>query len=255
MNHIKKGLQVIINPFILFMNRYLVLLWRKVNRSSNPRYWSNDELKKFAKLITGHVLNISGGNDADKEGQTYRAYFGNASSYSISNYDKSLNGTTENKLYLDLGSPLQADSDLVNKFDVVFSHTVLEHVYDIKTAIANMCLLSKDVVITVVPFLQSFHHDDQKFYPETFYHDYWRFSPYTLINLFNEHNFKTVYINWNDDPFGNIYIFQIATKYPDKWRKLIDSDFADERKGPGYSRNKLLGRTLQESRYEIITDL
>ena len=51
-----------------------------------PRLWSNSELRKFAPLFTGSVVNISGWNDSDKEGNKYWEYFSNTSEYSITNY-------------------------------------------------------------------------------------------------------------------------------------------------------------------------
>ncbi len=211
-------------------------LWRRSNRYCSARLWSNDELRKFAKLFSGDVINVSAGNDKDKENGYYRDYFANAKSYSISNYRKVFNDNDHlyHEIELDLSIPLSPDSDIVSEFDAVFSHTVLEHIFDVKTAVENLCRISKDIVISVIPFIQSFHHD------ESVFHDYWRFSPYAIINLFNEHSFKTVYINWNNDPVGNIYIFHIASKHPDRWCdiKMMNNDF-----GPGYYRQLLLSST------------
>ncbi len=229
-----RGFLKLIRGFLLWNLRVTVVLWRYGNRDSNPRRWSNDTLKRFAPLFTGHVLNVSGGNDKDKEGQQYRDYFTGATSYQITNYITTFQADSfNNEIQFDLNQPLSPSSDLINKFDVVFTHTVLEHVYHIHIAIENLCRLTKDIVITVIPYVQSFHHI------ETQYHDYWRISPYALINLFNEHNLKTLYIDWNQDPIGNIYLFHIASKQPQKWENLIqmpDSVLF----GPGYDRELLL---------------
>jgi len=234
----KSEIQKIANYILSWVLKFIYRLWRKINRESNPRKWSNDELKKTAHLFRGDVINISAGKDLDKEGMVYRKYFKNATSYLISNYKKEYK--TEicyDEIELDLSTPLLSNSDLICRFDVVFSHTVLEHVYDTKVAIRNLCKMSKDIIITIVPFIQSFHHDEMKDY-----HDYWRISPYAIINLFNEHDFKTIYITWNNDPIGNIYLFHIASKHPERWNEIIrQNDVRSLSYGPGYYRQLLLG--------------
>lgn len=39
-------------------------------------------------------------------------------------------------------------------FDVVFSHTVLEHLYDVQAAVSTLCALTRHTVIVIVPFIQ-----------------------------------------------------------------------------------------------------
>jgi len=217
--------------------KFIYRLWRKINRESNPRQWSNDELKKIAHLFCGDIINVSAGADRDKENNHYCKYFSSAKSYVISNYQKEhVESEQFTEIELDLNMDLALKPNLISRFDVVFSHTVLEHVYDIKTAVSNLCKMSKDIVITVVPFMQPFHHREEN------YHDYWRLSPYAIVNLFNEHDFKTVYINWNNDPIGNIYIFHVASKCPERWDEIVkqrDLDLLGY--GPGYYRQLLLG--------------
>ena len=58
---------------------------------------------------------------------------------------------------LDLEKKL--DKSLINKFDVVFNHTTLEHIYDVELAIKNLSLMTKDIVIVVVSFIQEQHFD------------------------------------------------------------------------------------------------
>lgn len=222
----------------------MALLWRKNNRHCNARYWSNDELKKFAHLFNGNVVNLSAGEDNDKEGGFYRSYFCKASSYSITNYKKCFE---DNESYteteLDLEKPLERNSGLVSHFDVVFNHTVLEHIYKIDIAVANLCLISRDIIISVVPFLQSFHHAEEKYFPGRSFHDYWRFTPYSVYNIFNEHGFKTIFINWNYDPVGNIYLFHIASKYPEKWGVIKAKQNIDNRKAPGFYHQRIISKT------------
>lgn len=71
--------------------------------------------------------------------------------------------------------------DLKQKFDVVFTHTVLEHIFNIFIAIKNLCMLSRDVIITVIPFIQPVHICNSK---TNSCFDYWRFTPYCLDALF-----------------------------------------------------------------------
>ena len=204
--------------------KHIYYLWRKTHRS--PRQWSNDELLKFSHLFCGDVINVSAGIDSDKRGKTYRQYFYRAKSYSISNYKGG-------GIKLDLSDPL-LDTEVLHGFDVVFSHTVLEHIYKFKIAVRNLCQMSKDIIITVVPFLQAYHN-----YQLRNYQDFWRFSPHALINLFDEYGFKTIYMNWNNDPISNIYLFHIASKHPERWDSIIEQN-DKQFYGPGYYRQLLL---------------
>ena len=100
---------------------------------------------------------------------------------------------------------------MYGKFDMVFNHTVLEHIFDINKAFENLCLLSDDIVIVVLPFLQEQHAD---------YGDYWRFTPLTVEKLYKQNNMEMIYISYNDAKNDSIYIFAIGTKKPKKWQKI-----------------------------------
>lgn len=174
-----------------------------------PRIWSNKELEKFANLFSGKVVNVSGWKDIDKQGQTYREYFSNSSEYWITNYEseaRGFQGDLENEIFLDLVEVV--NPDLHEKFHVVFNHTVLEHVFEIDIAFKNLCELSNDIVIVIVPFLQEQHAD---------YGDYWRFSPQAIDKLFQKNGLQTIYINFNDQKKSSIYVFAIGSKQPNKW--------------------------------------
>lgn len=177
-----------------------------------PRVWSNRELSKFAHLFSGDIANISGWTDIDKEGKHYVDYFVNADSYTITNYKSEARGfqNQDNEIFLDLTKTLP--DELINKFDVVFNHTVLEHVYEIHEAFKNLCLMTKDIAIVVVPFLQEMHAD---------YGDYWRFTPLTMDNLFTENNMEMIYCSFNSQKNASVYLFCIATKNKDKWTSKI----------------------------------
>lgn len=177
-----------------------------------PRIWSNRELEKFAHLFSGKGVNVSGWKDVDKEGKKYRDYFSNISEYWITNYKseaRGFQGDQENEIFLDLEEDL--DESMYSKFDVVFNHTVLEHIFDVNKAFENICKLSNDIVIVVVPFLQEQHAE---------YGDYWRFTPLAVEKLFQKNNMDLIYINYNDASDYSIYIFAIGSKNKDKWENI-----------------------------------
>ena len=61
-------------------------------------------------------------------------------------------------MFIDLATKLP--DEFRQKFNVVFNHTTIEHVYDIHAAVRNLCDLSSDIVIFVVPFKQDVHYDE-----------------------------------------------------------------------------------------------
>lgn len=190
-----------------------------------PRVWSNLELKKLSGFFSGDVVNVSAWKDEDKEGRFYRDYFSNAQSYSITNYG-GYRGASDvhSDVHLDLEEDLP--NELIGKFDVVFNHTTLEHVFDIKKAFFNLCSMSRDIVIVVVPFAQEQHeHENIK--------DFWRFTPTALRYLFRDNGFHTVYEAANHDVNAGIYIMMIGSRYPDKWSGTLPPYIMLERVGWG----------------------
>lgn len=173
-----------------------------------PRVWANTILLGVCSKLNGSILNASGWKDEDKEGRRYSQYFHNASSYTVSNFKYSQGGMQglENEVYIDLSKAI--DDELKNRFDVVFCHTVLEHIYEFQSAIDGLCDLSRDVVVVVVPWLQEMHSD---------YGDYWRFSPTAISRLFETRGFHTVYIDWNAEPATSVYIVAVLSRNPAKW--------------------------------------
>jgi hypothetical protein len=187
------------------------------NHRSTPgahsvRIWSNDELKKFSKLFGGDVVNLSGWEDKDKEGGFYRDYFPKATSYTITNYTPSHSEHTADEIHLDLTAPLP--KKLKKKFDVVLSHTNLEHILDAFTAFANHCALSRDIVIIIVPFIQQQHETSE-------YKDYWRYTPSGLRELFKMNGLTTIYESCYDKPHEVNYLFFVGSRHPEKWRKSV----------------------------------
>lgn len=179
-----------------------------------PRVWSNRELMKFCKIFHGKAVNVSGWIDVDKEGGKYRNYFTNVSEYWITNYKseaRGFQGNQENEIYLDLEQEL--DKSMYDKFNIVFNHTVLEHIFDFNKAFYNLCKMSSDIVILVVPFLQEQHAQ---------YGDYWRFTPQAVEKLFKKNDMKLIYINYNDNSNSSIYIFAIGSKRSTEWGEIIN---------------------------------
>jgi hypothetical protein len=173
-----------------------------------PRVWSNGELKKIAKLFKGDIVNVSAWKDEDKEGGVYRNYFLNATSYTITNYKREARGFqgVDGEIFLDLTGNLPIE--LIKRFDVVFNHTTLEHIFDVDKAFSNLCLMSRDVVIVVLPFLQEMHGE---------YGDYWRFTPLAITKLFERNGLETIHLTFNKDRNASVYVFAVATRNASAW--------------------------------------
>lgn len=179
------------------------------------RLWSNKELRKIAPLFSGEIVNVSAGEDVDKEGNYYESYFINKTSYYLTNYSPgSFRGYQGryNEYLLDLTG--KVPQELNQKFDVVFNHTTLEHIYDVNTAFSNLCRLSKDIVIIVVPFCQIQHENEG-------YEDFWRFTPTCLRRLFQKQGFTVVYEAANKDFNAAVYLFFVAARDSLKWQNKI----------------------------------
>lgn len=179
------------------------------------RIWSNQELRKIASAFGGTVVNVSAGDDIDKEGGKYKNYFLSAKSYHTTNYSgatfRGYRGRPD-ELSLDLEDLLP--EDLAGRYDVVFNHTTLEHVRHIEVAFSNLCRLSSDIVILVVPFAQIEHETSG-------YKDYWRFTPRIIRDLFQERGLSVIYESANNHFNASVYLFFVATKNPEKWAHMI----------------------------------
>jgi hypothetical protein len=187
---------------------------KRALRDRRPRRFSNLVLRKYLAHMSGDIVNVSGWRDSDKEGGRYRDYYAASGRYVVSRVvgeggmDAEIPTDCE-AVYLDLNQPL--NDELLRKFDVVFCHTVLEHVFDAATALRNLALLSRDVVVVVVPFSQSVHYTDS-------YLDYHRFAPYALREFFEREGFSVLLSDHNAQPFFPVYIIFIASRMPDKHR-------------------------------------
>jgi len=182
-----------------------------------PRIWSNRELRKFAHLFSGDAVNVSGWRDEDKEGRHYRDYFTNVDSYTLTNFKSEARGIQgfANEIFLDLEQILPGE--LHHKFDVAFNHTTLEHIYQVQKAFSNLCEMSKDIVILVVPFLQQYHST---------YGDFWRFTPLAIKKMFEDNGFEPIYQSFNSHSLSSVYIFTIASRKPDLWKSKFDWNFS-----------------------------
>lgn len=203
------------------MLQQLRALWRLATGASAKtlsfsglaRQWSNDQLAVLRPHVTGDVVNVSAWRDEDKEGGHYRDYFPHARRYAITNMDgdRGLQGLPD-ELRLDLNEPLP--TELRGTFDVVFNHTTLEHVFDTQTAFRNLCEMSRDLVVLVVPYLQPNHGTDG-------IPDFWRFTPYALRHMFAQHGLEVVYETATPHPFSAVYLFSIGARQPDVWRARL----------------------------------
>lgn len=178
------------------------------------RIWSNRELECIAKFFSGDIVNVSGASDQDKEGRFYFDYFINKRSYVVTNFsgDRGFENKT-NEIFLDLS--VEIPEELFQRFDVVFNHTMLEHVFDIFQAFKNLCNLTKDVVIVVVPFAQIQHAINMT------YDDYWRFTPSAIRKLFQVNGLEVVYEAESPYTDAAVYLFFVGSRHPDKWRGVF----------------------------------
>jgi hypothetical protein len=175
------------------------------------RLWSNRQLRRISTHLKGEIVNVSAGEDVDKEGTTYREYFVNKSDYYLTNFSpgkfRGFQGRA-NEFLVDLEAELPGQ--LVDRFDVAFNHTTLEHVFEVRKAFTNICRMSRDLVVVVVPFAQVQHESPG-------YGDFWRFTPTCLRRLFAENGLGTVYEAVNDDPNAAVYLFFVGSKNPARW--------------------------------------
>ncbi len=179
-------------------------------RSIQFRYWSNDRLKEVISKLGNYneIINVSGWKDSDKEGNTYKSYFKKGVSYKISNYEAdSLKGlSTENDLSIDLSKTLP--SELIEKFDIVLNHTVLEHIEKPEFAFDQMSKLTTDILITIIPWKQALH-----FHPG-YFGDYFRISPFTMRKYYEKNGFKLVFEAFSPNYAPDIYLFYVGSRKP-----------------------------------------
>ena len=194
--------------------RFLSYRIHRLNKQCElARFWSNRELRKISKLFRGDIVNVSGWRDSDKEGWHYRDYFMNASSYTITNYRGERGYQNQGgEIFLDISKPLP--DSLRGKFDVVFNHTTLEHVFDCQLAFKNMAQMSRDVLIVVVPFCQCSHESE-------FFKDYWRFTPSALRAMYELEDMTVIYEASNQNVGAASYLFFIGSHKPEQYIDVV----------------------------------
>lgn len=161
------------------------------------------------------MANISGGDDVDKEGSTYHDYFVAADSYTVTNFGGTqYRGFSGRSGELEVDLTAELDAKLLGNFDCVLNHTTLEHIFEVRVAFRNLCHLSKDAVILIVPFCQVQHENAG-------YADYWRFTPTCLRKLFSDEGFEIIYEAANSRFNESVYILMVASRNPADWRRRM----------------------------------
>lgn len=150
------------------------------------------------------VINVSGWEDSDKAGRKYFEYFKNVrlKKYDISNVGGYRGEINQNQICIDLD-----DHSFTAKssYDLVFCHTVLEHVFDIFNATRILCDLSNRFVFCVVPHVQESHSTRD-------FGDFWRFNKDGIEQLFTKHGISarvTLYAQRNG---SSSYLCMIGSK-------------------------------------------
>ncbi len=216
----KKGLRI--SVFLILQKMLRSLAIRVLPKEIEPRAFSNMLLRKYAIHFGGDIINVSGWDDRDSEGDYYQNYFRGHKRYVVSNVgisDKgfgSLLGKNVAEIEIDLEQPLPVNC--VGAFDVVFNHTTLEHIFEFDTAFKNLCDMSKDAVVIVVPLLQQIHIAGS-------FGDYWRPTTLAMMKLFKKNGFTPLVVATNDQPFFPVYCFAIAVRDPQKYEGKITPTF------------------------------
>lgn len=176
-----------------------------------PRLWSNRVLRQIGPAFSGEVANVSGWIDSDKDGGRYRDYFPSAAAYYLTNH-AGARGTDDAAEITDFRLDLTGElpPELEGRFDVVLSHTVLEHIFEAEKAFANLCRMAREAVIVVVPFAQEVHFTDS-------YGDYWRYTPMGLRRLFEKNGFTAVYEAASPEPEAGVYLLSVGVRRPEAW--------------------------------------
>jgi SAM-dependent methyltransferase len=151
---------------------------------------SNAVLRRICAPLTGRVFSIGSGHDMDKEGGLYREYFPACDSYIRLDFD----GCN----FPDIVGDAQNMRGLVpdRSCDVVFSIWALEHIPDVRAAVAEIrrILRPGGAFVFGLPLNVDFH---------AFPHDYHRFTLDGIRELFRgAFHIEEVYSIGNETPFA-----------------------------------------------------
>lgn len=160
--------------------KHLLPVWLKIKilellglHITRNRRESNAWLRQHAADVTGHVISLGSGSDSDKEGRYYRDYFTAAESYTTADLSTAR------------GAQLQVDirhmPEIVDgSYDAVLCGSVLEHVDDYRSALAEITRILKPggILLLGLPFRQALHLEP---------HDYWRFTEHGIRYLLRDH--------------------------------------------------------------------
>jgi SAM-dependent methyltransferase len=219
---------------------------------SNGRSWSNDRLKHIAKSLPNfeHAINVSGNLDSDKQGGLYRDYF-QVENYEISSYpdDKAYSNPL-----MQINIDLDADTSQINKehfqkYDLVFTHTVLEHIKNPFQAFQNMekLLAPNGILITVAPFIYKFHYSGENF------GDYWRYTPHSIDLLHKSNGLFTNLMEVGPDKGYEKYLISLATRKNEITNFSFDEeDFSKWNHSLGDNSYNLLIRYLKNRIFDSI---
>lgn len=191
------------------------LLLRKLRGTPNlppargARVWSNHEISLVAPHVTGDVVNVSAWKDEDKEGRRYRDYFSAAASYKTTNFEGWRGEGVLADHVVDLQSP--APDELIERYDLVFNHTTLEHIFDIHQAFRTMASMSRDAMLVIVPFMQHLHGPEDG--------DFWRPSPYAMRRMHQNAGLTVIREAAGPKEAKVRYLSYFSSKNPDRWIK------------------------------------
>ena len=179
---------------------------------ANGRSWSNERLKYISKLLPKfeYAINVSGHLDSDKEGCLYREYF-KAKNYEISRYpDDKVYSNPNVQITIDLDADSsQIGEEHFQKYDLVFTHTVLEHIKNPFQAFENFekLLAPNGLLINIVPFVYKFHYIEKNF------NDYWRYTPHSIDLLHKNSSLFTNFIDVGPNRGSEKYLLSVASRY------------------------------------------
>ena len=217
----------------------MLIRFQPGRRFRAPRLWSNRVLREIAPLFPGDVINVSGWHDDDKEGGKYRNYFTNARSYTVTNYGGHRGDISGGDISLNLEANLPGE--LHGCADVIFNHTTLEHVFDVFTAVSNLCNMTRDVVIVVVPAFQEEHASES-------FGDYWRFMSGGVRQLFAVNGFTTMYLVSSQCRNSPVYHLCVASRSPERWAGRLPIPVEQVNDGRSFFEENLLERVVQRLR-------